>query len=211
MKPRIKICGIRQPEHVRAAIAASADAIGLNFYSQSKRFIGSLEVARALRDEFKNESIAWAGVFVNASMEVLIDTAQALDLAIVQLHGDETPQFVTAAKMCLPESVQVWKAFRVATEDDLQPIAEYRGDAVVLDTKVNGEPGGTGQSFDWKILKRFVRNVPLVLSGGLNASNVSAAIQSVQPNWVDVASGVEESPGQKSAAMINEFIAAVRK
>ena len=209
MNPRIKICGIRQVEHARAAIDAGAAAIGLNFYPQSKRFIDSLDEARALRDEFKDSTIAWAGVFVNPSMEVLIDTAQALDLAVVQLHGDETPQFVSAAKMCLPESVEVWKAFRVSTEDDLQSIATYRGDAVVLDTKVGSELGGTGQTFDWKILKRFVRNVPLVLSGGLNPANVRAAILAVQPDWVDVASGVEDSPGQKSAALIREFIAAV--
>src|SRR6185295_4202359 len=103
---------------------------------------------------------------------------------------------------------KIWKAIRIESAADLIPVAEYDCDGILLDSKVLGEQGGSGQAFDWAILKDFKCAPPLILSGGLTAENVAAAIAAVKPAWVDVASGVEHSPGEKSAELIDAFVKA---
>ncbi|HLX63894.1 MAG TPA: phosphoribosylanthranilate isomerase [Planctomycetota bacterium] len=207
MSPRIKICGVKRAEHVLAAANAGAAAVGLNFVPSSSRFIGRIENAWMLIDACSMTGVEWAGVFVNPEFDELLRLKEELGLHVLQLHGDESPEFVRRVKARAGDA-RVWKAFHVAAQSELAAINDYECDGVLLDTKVSGAHGGTGRTFDWKILEGFKRSVPLILSGGLNARNVADAIRAAKPDWVDVASGVEIAPGEKSVALIVDFIRA---
>ncbi len=205
MIPRIKICGVKHAEHVITAVQGGATAIGLNFVPPSSRYVGGVKEALELIHACASVPVEWAGLFVNPNFDELKVVLAAVEFQIIQLHGSESPEFVRRVKS-RARGAKVWKAFRVATKDDLTPIADYDCDGVVLDSKVAGTFGGTGQAFDWNLLEGFPRSVPLILSGGLNPGNVANAIGIVNPDWVDVASGVESSPGEKCSEKILQFI-----
>ena len=211
-KPRVcvKICGVKQAADVIAAARAGADAVGLNFFPPSPRYIGSLaKAARLLKAAAWPRKLLWAGVFVNPQIAEVLSAVETLALDIVQLHGEESPDWVAALKKQLSGKA-IWKAVRVSKKRDLAVLAEYHCDAWLIDAKAAKKRGGTGKTFDWAILKDMQRPVPLVLSGGLNPHNVAAAIRAVKPDWVDVASGVESSPGVKDAKLIDAFVRAAR-
>lgn len=203
--PRVKICGVKHPRHAQAAWRAGAAALGLNFFPASSRYIGGVENARALMQSAPPSNGKWAGVFVNESLASLEQIQSELKLDILQLHGNETPEFVCGVKHAFPQA-EVWKAFRVATREDLKTIPDFACDGWLLDAKVAGLHGGAGVSFDWSILDALPRSTTLILSGGLNPNNVAEAIRQVRPNWVDIASGVEISPGEKSVELIEAFL-----
>ncbi|MFH0938550.1 MAG: phosphoribosylanthranilate isomerase [Planctomycetota bacterium] len=206
---RIKICGVKCPADVFVATQAGATAVGINLVPESLRWIGGVNAAhRLIMDSKATDKLLWAGVFVNPDLVELVRITTILRLQIVQLHGEETPDFVLALKRRLPKNVAIWKAMRVASADDLEPLKTYQCDAWLVDAKVAGTRGGSGKTFDWSILQRMQRSVPLVLSGGLNPTNVAQAIHVVAPDWVDVASGVESTPGVKDAALIAAFVRA---
>ena len=209
MIPRIKICGIKHPEHIRTAVQAGADAIGLNFIPPSSRYVGGIQEAKQLIKDSAVPDVQWAGVFVNPDYDELKILLAALDLQIIQLHGNECPDFVRKVKARVPHA-QVWKAFRIDTAKDLEAIADYVCDGVVVDAKVAGTFGGTGHTFDWHVLEKWPRCAPLILSGGLTPANVATAIQITAPDWVDVASGVESLPGEKCHEKIKAFIHEVK-
>ena len=203
--PRVKICGIKHPQHARAAWRAGASAIGLNFYPASSRYIGGIENARELMRACTHPGGLWAGVFVNETLEALALIQSALKLDIIQLHGSESPEFVRGVKRAWPQA-EVWKAFRVAAREDLKALPDFDCDGWLLDAKVPNTHGGRGVAFDWRILDALPRTKTLILSGGLNPSNVAEAIRQARPEWVDVASGVENSPGEKSVELIEDFM-----
>jgi phosphoribosylanthranilate isomerase len=178
----------------------------LNFVPESPRYIGGLEAARQLIEDSDIPEMRWAGVFVNASAKVIQEAVITLNLQIVQLHGDELPDFVFTLKTALGMDTLVWKALGAATKEDLAILPDYDCDGFVIDAKVPGVRGGSGQTFDWRILEGIDRSVPLILSGGLKPSNIAEAVKIVQPDWVDVASGVEISAGIKSNALMEEFV-----
>ncbi|MDD3926084.1 MAG: phosphoribosylanthranilate isomerase, partial [bacterium] len=127
-------------------------------------------------------------------------------LGAVQLHGSESPAFCRELS-----PLRVIKAFRVAVEDDLRPLAEYNGCAHLLDSRVEGLAGGSGKTFDWSLAVSAAAVSPcLILAGGLNPDNVSEAVAAVKPWAVDVSSGVESSPGVKDAGLMREFVAGVK-
>lgn len=207
---RVKICGVTRAADVAAIAEAGADAIGLNFYINSPRHV-SPEGARQISGNSPPE-LTRVGVFVNASAGEIETAIAAADLAWVQLHGDEPPAVVAA----LPNNVRVLRALRLGPEG-LGPVAVYvqacrllgrAPDAVLIDSASPGAYGGTGQTADWGALAGW-RNVlgetPLVLAGGLNPGNVGRAIEAVAPTAVDVASGVETSPGVKSPELVSRF------
>jgi len=206
---RVKICGVKRLEDARAVQAAGAHAIGLNFASESPRCIGTPSEAERFVSEAEL-SLRWAGVFVNAAPEFILDAVRRCGLTIVQLHGDEGPAFSEALRPQLPPGVEIWKAFRVSSVDDLAPIPSYPCDAVLLDAKVAGVRGGSGHAFDWSILKALPRTRPLVLAGGMKPENTAEAVRAVRPEWIDTASGVESAPGVKDAARIVALMDAVR-
>ena len=211
---RIKICGITSVEDARAVAQAGADAIGLNFYSRSPRCI-TVETARQIA-EMLPTGMTKVGLFVNAPADEVTRTFDALKLDIIQLHGDESPEYLAALA---PRPVM--RAFRLGLEG-LDPVLCYldqcglprrRPDYVLFDALRTGLYGGTGEKTDWTAAQAYVQKSgmpPLVLAGGLTPENVAEAIRTVRPMAVDVSSGVESSPGRKDLAAVLAFIAAAR-
>jgi phosphoribosylanthranilate isomerase len=212
---RIKICGITSVGDGRAAAGAGADAIGLNFWQQSKRYVrpeAAREIAAALP-----AGVTKVGVFVNATAEAIASIADEVGLDWIQLHGNEPAELLAK----LPSWVPILRAFRCGTNGFEQLttfLTESREvgrapDAVLVDADAAGDFGGTGECVDWSRVARdrdLLAGMPLVLAGGLTPRNVAAAIQSVRPDGVDVASGVESRPGRKDAVLVEQFVAAAR-
>jgi phosphoribosylanthranilate isomerase len=200
---RVKVCGITSPEDALLAAEAGASAIGLIFWPNSPRFVDRA-MARRIVDALPS-FVLRVGVFVDQSLDMLTRTSDDVGLDIIQLHGSERPEMVA----CLPR--RVLKAIRVGAESVLEEVQQYESAAILLDTKDEQRPGGTGQSFDWRLAQQVRAKVPfLVLAGGLTPENVAAAIKSVGPDAVDVSSGVESRPGKKDPVKLKGFMEAVR-
>lgn len=209
---RIKICGVTSVADAVAVGASGADAMGLNFYAKSPRCIDmatASEIASAVRAQTRV-----VGLFVNAEAELVRRAAVDVGLDLVQLHGDESPEYVASLG-----DLVVLKAFRVTAAEGQQVVSyvakcEQLGTplaGVLVDAYDPGAYGGTGKTADWSVAGELVRRLaptPVILAGGLTADNVAAAIAAVQPAGVDTASGVESSPGRKNAALCQRFVAA---
>jgi phosphoribosylanthranilate isomerase len=204
---RIKFCGLTDPGDAELAAEAGAWAIGMIFWKGSPRrcmLSAAAEIAAAVR-----RRVALAGVFVNAPLDEVTRVADAVGLDLLQFHGDEGPVFCGEAAR--RTGARVIKAMRVRSGEELQALEAYRTDFHLLDSYVAGVPGGTGESFAWELVPPpSRRHTPVILSGGLTPGNVAGAIAAVQPFAVDVASGVEASPGVKDPAALTAFAAAVR-
>ena len=205
---KVKICGVTRVEDAIGAARAGADFVGINFWPGSKRHVDArrgAELARAVRDAGAAQVV---GVFVNASVDEVLATAAAAALDIVQLHGDESRDQVAA----LAATVRVWKAIPIRTAADVDALASWELDAVLLDTPTPGR-GGSGVTFDWSLARAAQQRHPgpHVLAGGLTPDNVGRAVTEVAPWAVDVASGVEASPGVKDAAKVTAFVAAAQR
>ena len=200
---RSKICGITRIEDALAAVAAGADAIGLVFYAKSPRAV-SVEQAAAFLQTLP-PFVTSVGLFVDMPRAELQTLLQRLPLDLLQFHGDESPVD------CEGHGRPYIKALRVRPGEDvaaaMAPYAGARG--ILLDTFVEGVPGGTGATFDWSLIPRQAAK-PIILAGGLEAGNVAAAIRQVRPYAVDVSGGVEASKGIKDAGKIRAFVQAVR-
>lgn len=202
---KIKICGITNVADAVWAANLGVDYIGLVFAKESPRKV-SLKMAREIAATLP-PYIRKAGVFVNEDAAVVEKALKACGLSLLQFHGDESAEYCRRFK----GRAQVIKAFRISGAESLQNIPPYDVDFYLLDTFVEGVPGGSGQSFNWDLAvqaKEFGR--PLFLSGGLNAENVAQAIKKVEPYAVDVSSGVESSPRRKDVALMGKFVARVR-
>ena len=201
-RTRVKICGITRPGDARAAADAGADAIGLVFYLASPRYL-SLERAREIRDVLP-PFVQTVALFVNADAAQVAQVLGRVHPAMLQFHGDETPQF------CTQFGLPYVKACRVkAGVDTLEYLRPFSGAAAWLFDSYVPEYGGVGESFDLSLLPRS-RGRPVILSGGLTRENVAEAIRRVRPWGVDVSSGVESAKGIKDAAKIAAFIAEAR-
>lgn len=199
---RSKICGITRIEDALAAAEAGADAIGLVFYPKSPRAVTVLQ-ARAIIAALP-PFITTVGLFVNASRCELNETLDAVALDMLQFHGDETPE------ECDGYHRPYIKALRVKAGDDIaQACRTYRNArGVLLDTYVEGVPGGTGETFDWALIPDSL-DKPVILAGGLTSANVAQAVAQVRPYAVDVSGGVEKSKGIKDREKILAFMSAV--
>lgn len=203
-RTRIKICGLTRPEDAAAAVAAGADALGV-ILAPSKRQVTLAQAAAVFADV--PPLVARVGVFVNAHADDVWEAVARLGLTAVQFHGDEAPETCAAAP------VPVIKALRVGPGFDPAEAERYRGvvSALLLDTLVAGEQGGTGQVFGWRdVAGRLPAWAPVLLAGGLGPDNVAEAIGVLRPYAVDVSSGVEQAPGVKDHHLIDRFAAAVR-
>ena len=203
---KIKFCGITTLEDGELAVAAGAWAIGLIFWPSSPRragFDAAAEIAAGVK-----RRVEVAGVFVNATLDHVAETADAVGLTMLQLHGDEGPAYCSEAAR--RTGCKVMKAVRVRSGADVQALAPFHTDYHLLDSFTAGVPGGTGETFAWEIARGHRGRVPIVLSGGLTPDNVGEAIAAVHPFAVDVASGVERSPGVKDPEKLQAFAAAVR-
>lgn len=203
MKTRIKICGLTREGDVDAAVAAGADAIGFVFYPHSPRYVTPQRAAELARRIPPFVDVV--GLFVNADPEDVAATCAQVPLSLLQFHGDE------AADYCRQFSRPYLRAARVRAGLDLVEFAGSFPDArgLLLDAFVEGYGGG-GHVFDWTLIPPALPGF-LVLSGGLTAENVGAAIDRVRPDAVDVSSGVESGKGIKDHEKIAAFVAAVRK
>ena len=203
--PKIKFCGLTSLADAQRAVDAGAWAIGLIFWPQSPRrceLDAAVEIAATLK-----RRIEVAGVFVNPTLDEVTATADAVGLTLVQLHGDEGPVFCEA--VARRTGCRVIKAVRVRSGADIQSLSSFHTDYHLLDSYAPGMPGGTGETFAWEIARGHRGSVPMILSGGLNPGNVADAIAAVRPFAVDVASGVESSPGRKDPAKLRAFADAV--
>ncbi|MGY2281502.1 phosphoribosylanthranilate isomerase [Pseudomonas monsensis] len=201
---RSKICGITRIEDALAAVEAGADAIGFVFYAKSPRAV-NVQQARAIIRALP-PFVTTVGLFVNASRCELGEILDAVPLDLLQFHGDES------AEACEEWRRPYIKALRVKAGDDIAAaVAACPGaSGVLLDTYVEGVPGGTGEAFDWSLIPPDLSK-PLILAGGLTPENVADAVARVRPYAVDVSGGVEASKGIKDHAKIRAFIAAARK
>jgi phosphoribosylanthranilate isomerase len=187
------------------AASLGAWAIGLIHHRPSPRFVEPAiaeQIGAALRRRCEI-----AGVFVNSTLEQIMDAAEREHLTLLQLHGDEGPSF--CAEAARRTGAKVIKAFRVQSAADLRSAEAFRTDYHLFDAHRRGTPGGTGRSFDWKLLGERRSKVPMLLAGGLTAENVAGAIEIARPYAVDVVSGVESEPGRKDPARVEAFFEAV--
>ncbi len=200
---RSKICGITRIEDALAAVDAGADAIGFVFYAKSPRAV-TVQQARAIIAALP-PFVTTVGLFVNASRCELGEILDAVPLDLLQFHGDETPAD------CEGYHRPYIKALRVKAGDDIAASCDAyaKASGILLDTYVEGVPGGTGEAFDWSLIPQGLSK-PIILAGGLSAANVAEAIARVHPYAVDVSGGVEQSKGIKDHAKIRAFIKAVR-
>jgi phosphoribosylanthranilate isomerase len=202
--PKFKICGLTRATDAEHAVELGAWALGMILWPQSPRHCRP-GVAAEIGAQFRRRAEI-VGVFVNPTLEAVTRAAEDLSLSIIQLHGDEGPVF--CAEAARRSGCRVMKAARVHSGADIQALSAFHTDFHLLDSYVSGVPGGTGETFAWD-LARGHRGPPVILSGGLTPDNVGAAIAAVQPDGVDVASGVEASPGVKDPAKLDAFAAAV--
>lgn len=203
---RVKICGITSAADAQAAIEAGANLIGFNFYPKSPRHI-SEDRAAEIRSKLPKRVKA-VGIFVNQLAADVITLRSSLGLDAVQLHGDESAETVAE----IAPVVQVIKAFRVEPEFPITTLDEYsRAFAFLFDAAHTDQYGGTGRTTDWDVARRASLKHRIILAGGLKVENVAAAVRIVRPYGIDVASGVESSPGKKDHDLLREFIKEVRR
>ena len=200
---RVKICGITSVADARAVIEAGADALGLNFHAASKRHV---DVERAAAIVAVVPAGVWrVGVFVDASREEIVSLVAGLDLTAIQLHGNEPAGFERGWPVPSIRAVRIRSAANVA-----EALAAYAPDYFLCEGNAGGSYGGAGESFDWR-LAAAVPKRRLIVAGGLHPENVADAVRALRPFAVDVASGVERSPGVKDAARVAAFIANAKR
>ena len=195
---RVKICGITNQEDALMAVEAGADALGFVFYEKSPRHLSPLQAAAIIAQ--LPPFVQTVGLFVNAPVEEVNWTADFCGLDLVQLHGEESPEF------CTEVDRRVLKVFRVRDASSLSSLDKYRVAGYLLDAWSPAAPGGTGERFNWDLAAVAKGHGPVILAGGLTPDNVSQAVAKVHPYAVDVSSGVEAAPGRKDPAKVREFI-----
>lgn len=210
---RIKICGIRTGDDLKACRDAGADCVGLNFFPKSLRFLDPCATQTSMLCQQAGDlGLVRVGLFVNSVFDQVLHACDDLSLDAVQLHGDETPEF---AQMLLEHGIPVIRAIRLPT-NSMTPeaidevIGPWNGVSVtrLLDADAGSAFGGSGKQLDWPSLARWSQSQESdwILAGGLKPGNVAEAIQVSQATQIDVASGVEEPKGRKSPRLIQEFV-----
>ena len=201
---KIKICGITNFKDALAAVEFGAGMLGFNFYAKSARFIAP-EKAGEIAGKLPNQVLK-VGVFVNESVENVNKIAEIASLDIVQLHGDESPDFVKRIR-----NFRVLKALGVNSEFKIERAVEFQT-PILLDAYCQKTHGGTGKTFDWQTAVKVKELVPeLYLAGGLSPENIGAAIETVRPFGVDACSLIESQPGKKDLNKMREFIENAKK
>jgi len=204
----VKICGITNLSDAQHATDCGADAIGFNFYKGSKRYISPQEAA-AISEKIVMR-VEKVGVFVNSSIEEIRNIENIAHLDAIQLHGDESPEFIEQLR--LESDAVIIKAVRIEPGFDAKDVLKYKVDAILLDAYSDSERGGTGKAVDRMVAKRVAEMTDHVyLAGGLSPENVADAVRAVRPFAVDVASGVESAPGKKDPEKVAAFIKAAKE
>ncbi len=210
MVTKVKICGITNLDDAEMAVELGAWTLGMIFYEGSPRRCSLAEAQRIVAR--MRRKVELCGVFVNAPLEQVVRTSEDLGLSMLQFHGDEGPSF--CAEATRRNGARVIKAGQVSGPGDVRDLERFHVDFHLLDARPTaaerkGLRGGTGETFDWTLLRARRSKVPLILSGGLNASNVADAIAVARPYAVDTASGTEAAPGRKDPREMRAFFDAV--
>jgi phosphoribosylanthranilate isomerase len=201
---KVKVCGMTNLADAEHAASHGAWAIGLIHHPDSPRYVQP-EVAEEIGAALKRRCEI-AGVFVNSTLDEVIEAAERESLTLLQFHGEEGPSFCVEAGR--RTGARVIKAMRVTSAADVQAAEAFRTDFHLFDAYWHGIHGGTGQSFDWDLVAKRRSKVPMIVAGGLTAENVAGAIELVHPFAVDVVSGVEAEPGRKDQAKVESFLEA---
>lgn len=199
---KVKICGITNLNDAKTAVSYGADAIGFVF-AESARKVNKEKVKVIIQK--LPPFVTFVGLFVDETIRNIESICRYCGLNAIQLHGNEPPGFLDKLKY-----YKVIKAFRIKNEKDIKQINKYKADAVLLDGYAENKMGGTGTSFDWKIVKKIKTSSPIIIAGGLTHFNVLRAIKIANPYGVDVSSGVEIRPGKKDKRLIKKFIDAAK-
>ena len=200
-----KICGLKEINTIDCCEKKNIDFFGMIFYEKSPRNI-TLKQAQKLVEFSKKKNIKPVGVFVNENLEVTKSFIKNLDLKYVQLHGKENDEYIKEIKDNV--YLEVIKSISIKNKADFKIINNYQAnDYFLLDYKPenNDLPGGNAKQFDWSLLSDLKINKPWFLSGGINKSNINKIKNYVNPNGIDLSSGVEEAPGIKNVKMINNL------
>ncbi len=202
---RVKVCGVTEVEDARDAVLLGADAIGLNFYPNSPRYLDAARAAKII--DSLPPLVTTVGVFVNhPDPQNLEDFAVSLGLHAVQLHGNETPDYCS-----MIQRVKVIKALRVDSNFRVDTLRSYGSRTFLLDACSPDHFGGTGKSFNWDLVFGANAFGSIIVAGGLNPENVALAVSTLHPYGVDVASGVESKLGKKDYEKMRRFIEAVHR
>ena len=200
-----KICGLKEINIIDCCEKKNVDFFGMIFYDKSPRYI-TLKQAQELVNFSKNKNIKPVGVFVNENLEIVKSFIKNLDLKIVQLHGKENDEYIKEIKHNV--DLKVIKSIPIKDKKDFRKINNYQSnDYFLLDYKSEKDdlPGGNAKQFDWSLISDLNINKPWFLSGGINKLNINKIKNYVNPNGIDLSSGVEEIPGIKSVKMINNL------
>lgn len=200
---RVKFCGMTRPDDIAKAVALGVDALGFVFYKPSSRCVSAETASDLMRDI--PAFVTRVGLFVDEKADIIRQTAEECRLNLIQFHGDESPEFCD--KLAHPYI----KAFRVRPEMDIEAEMNRYPNAsgFLLDTYVKGQPGGTGERFDWGLIPKT--DQPIILAGGLTPDNAKDAIDAIAPWALDVSGGIEIEPGRKDPDKMARFIDACRK
>jgi len=206
---KVKICGLTNVEDARKAEELGADYLGFVFFDKSLRVI-TLPACERIVDGLKGSSKK-VGLFLDQPIAEVARIARAAGLDALQLHGDEGPEYINEMIKVFRKRIIIIKSFKIKKGFDFSVLDKYpMVDFILFDTFKEGMPGGTGIAFDWDIVSGRTFQKPLFLAGGLNPGNVREAVRKVNPYAVDIASGVESSPGKKDHALMEGFINAAR-
>jgi phosphoribosylanthranilate isomerase len=206
---RVKICGITQIEQGKAIAELGADSIGFICVPASPRYV-TPDRLRAIADTLPSK-IVKVGVFANHSLIEIISVVQQAHLSAVQLHGAESPEFCRQLRQAIMPEIELIKAFRLKSAASLAETSAYLDcvDTLLLDAYHPQILGGTGHTIDWQDLVQFKPAIPWLLAGGLTPDNIREALSCLQPDGIDLSSGVERSPGDKDLAKVAQLFAAI--
>ncbi len=203
----IKVCGLREPTNIEQVTAIEdVGLIGLIFYAQSPRYADSKETA-SMVSTLKNVGVV--GVFVDETPDEVVRKCEQYQLDYIQLHGRETPDYLVSLQQMLPSNIQLIKAFPIRSEEDLQATSGYEGLCAyyLFDTPTFGY-GGSGRSFDWKVLQHYTGSTPFLLSGGIGPDSIGSLANFQHKLWagIDLNSKFETAPGLKDVGLLSRFV-----
>jgi phosphoribosylanthranilate isomerase len=207
---RVKICGITQIEQGQAIVALGADSIGFICVPQSPRYVTPEEI-EAIAEALPQATVK-VGVFANHGITEIISVVQQAHLSAIQLHGAESPEFCRQLRQVIAPEIELIKAFRLKSATSLAETAAYLDcvDTLLLDAYHPQILGGTGHTLNWQDLPQFKPAIPWMLAGGLTADNIQEALSRLQPDGIDLSSGVERSPGDKDLAKVAQLFNKLR-
>ncbi|MFA3784189.1 phosphoribosylanthranilate isomerase [Melioribacteraceae bacterium 4301-Me] len=195
---KVKICGITNLEDALVCIENGADMLGFIFYEKSKRYI-SFDYAKEILQQLP-PTVNKVGVFVNDKYQTINDAAKKIGLDVIQLHGDESPEFTE--KITLP----VFKSFRISESFDWSGIKQYKKIIPLLDTYSKNQFGGTGKHFNWNLIPDEYKH-SIILSGGITIDKLERIFNEIKPLAIDISSSLEITPGKKDHKKVKEFLA----